>query len=135
MPRHDAKLFESQEPPAGLRVPHLTGSRSALDALSALRRSQGGQVIVLGPVCARVSVAHVRARSGYAPHRGEIRIGTLAHCPIYATRSCIETCPHERLILDVVLATGRRGAPVFLTRPESRMERQERVFSSRAWGG
>jgi len=117
-----------EQGPAGLGVPHFTASRAALDALHRLRRSRGRQVIVLSPACARVSVAHVHTEVDYVPGPGEVRLGTLAHCPIYADRGSIETCPHDGLVLDLHAVADRRGAAVFVTRPESAAERQERIF-------
>jgi uncharacterized protein (DUF779 family) len=131
MSRHDPKLFESREPP-DLRVPHFTASRRALYELHLVRRSQGRQVVVLASACARVSVAHVHSEADYAPRDGEVRLGTLAHCPVYGTRDCIEMCPHAGLVLDVHVATDGRGTPVFFTRPESAAERQQRVFCKQA---
>lgn len=133
MPRHDPKLFESDQPPTGLRVPHVSASRHARSALDVLRRSQGRQVIVLGATSARLSVAHVRRAAGYVAYSGEVRIGTVAHCPVYAALGCIETCPHDALVLDLH-GVDARGVPVFVTRPESRVERQERILNRHAVG-
>jgi uncharacterized protein (DUF779 family) len=128
MSSHDEPPADSPGVAAGLRVPHFAASRAALDALHTLRRSRGRQVVVLSPACARVSVAHVHSEVDYVPRPGEVRLGTLAHCPIYADPRSVETCPHDGLVLDLH-AADRRGPAVFVTRPESAAERQQRVFS------
>jgi uncharacterized protein (DUF779 family) len=92
-------------------------------------------VIVLGATCVRLTVARVGRASGYVPGPGEVRIGTLAHCPIYASLVAVEMCCHDGLVLDLHARAGRGAAASFVTRPESRAEWQQRVFAERARAG
>lgn len=129
MVRHDGKVSRPLREPADERVPHLDVSLRALAALHALRTRHGPQVIVLGPTCAGTNVAHVHNESAFIPRDRVVGIGTLAQCPVYADREAVAMCPHTGLILDV--HTSANGRPVFVIRPESAAEWQQRAFNGR----
>ena len=112
--------------PAHACIPHIAVSHSAQAALLTLGHAHGPHVVVLAATCAQVSIARVVPQADYVPSQDEVRVGTVAHCAVYARPSAFETCPHEGLVLDLQPAAG---ALVFVTRPESRAERQQRIFS------
>lgn len=130
MVRHDRKVYRPQGEPPDVPGPHLDASRSALAALQSLRRQRGPQVIVLSSACVGISAARVRSEIGFVPPDRLVRIGNLAHCPVYADQHVIAMCPHAGLILDMHSPTN--GTPGFVTRPESAAEWQQRIFSDRA---
>lgn len=130
MVRHDRKVYRPQGEPPDVRGPHLDASPNTLAALQSLRTQHGRQVIVLSSACAGISAARVRSEVGFVPSDRLVRIGTLAHCPVYADPGVVALCPHAGLILDLHLS--RNGRPVFVTRPESAAEWQQRIFSDRA---
>ena len=127
------KVYPPQGEPADTRSPHLDASPSALAALQSLRRQDGRQVIVLSSACAGISAARVCREVGFVPSDRLVRIGTLADCPVYADQEVVAMCPHAGLILDVYSSTNDRL--VFVIRPESTAEWQQRIFSDRARRG
>jgi uncharacterized protein (DUF779 family) len=116
---------------SNVRVPQVVASASASAALVKLRHDRGPQVIELGTCCAAVSIARLRDRRIFSPHEYHVRLGVVAHCTVYADIRQIELCPHEILVIDLH-AAPHGGSPVFVTRPESRAERQQRVYAERA---
>lgn len=130
MSSRDWKVDRPRGEPVDVRSPHLDASRGALVALHALRARYGRQIIVLGSTCAGSGVAHVRDATAFVAPDRLVRIGTLAHCPVYADREAVAICPHTGLILDV--HPSANGRPVFVTRPESSAEWQQRAFNGRA---
>lgn len=90
-------------------------------------------MLVLGTSLGAVCIARVLPRQGFTPAPYYAVIGQVAHCPVYAHMREATACQHSTLVLD-----GRRdtvgGDPVFLTRPESRAERQQRVYAEHARG-
>ena len=127
----DDKRFTASSETSGRRLPRIVGSASASAALLQLHHDRGPQVIELGTCCAAVSIARVRDRRDFSPHEYHVRLGVVAHCSVYADIRQIELCPHEILVIELH-AAPHGGSPVFVTRPESRAERQQRVFAERA---
>lgn len=119
---------------AGMHVPQVVPSASAAAALLKLRRERGPQVIELGMRCAAVSIARVHDRHNFNPHQHHVKLGVVANCTVYADIRHIEFCPHEMLVIDLH-AAPHGGSPVFITRPESRSERQQRMFADSARAG
>jgi uncharacterized protein (DUF779 family) len=130
MVRHDAKAYRRQGEPSDVPGSQIDASPSTLSALQTLRERHGPQVIVLGSACAGIGVARVRSETGFVPVDNLVRIGTLAHCPVYADEDTVARWSHRVLILDV--HSSANGRPVFVTRPESAAEWQQRVFADRA---
>lgn len=126
---HDGNVYRPHGEPPDVRIPHLDASRSAVAVLQSLRRQDGRQVIVLSSACAGISAARVRREAGFVPPDRLVRIGTLAECSVYADQEFVAMCPHAGLILDVHSTTNDRQ--VFVTRPESAAEWQQRIFSDR----
>jgi uncharacterized protein (DUF779 family) len=127
MIRHDRNVYRPQGELPDVPVPHLDASPSTLAILHSSSRQHGRQVIVLSSACAGISAAQVRSEIGFVPRERLVRIGTLAHCPVYAHEKLVAMCPYSGLILDVHLSTN--GTQVFVTRPESAAEWQQRIFS------
>ena len=119
---------------SGIRRPRITASARASAALLKLRHDRGPQVIELGTCAAAISIARVRDRRAFTPHEHHLTLGIVAHCPVYADSRHIELCPHEMLVIELHTAQ-HAGSPIFVTRPESRAERQQRMFSERARTG
>jgi len=130
MVRHDGKVYRPHGEPPDARGPHVDASASALATLQTLRKRHGPQVIVLGCACSGVGVARVCRATGFVTPEDLVRIGTLADSPVYADEQAAGACPHTVLILDV--HSSAEGRPVFVTRPESAAEWQQRVFGDRA---
>jgi uncharacterized protein (DUF779 family) len=116
-------------------LPGIVGSASAVLGLAELRRERGPQVIVLTGPCATVQVAITQNGRDFVPHAHHVRIGGVADCPVYADIEHIAQCPHEVIVLDLSWQAGAgKYDPAFVTRPESKAEREQRVFSKLARG-
>ncbi len=122
--------------PARSRVPHIVASAKAAANLADLCRAHGPQVILLSNACGMVSVARVRSRPGFKPHEYEMLIGRVMDCPVYADTRQLPQRPLDTIVLDAGWRSGDTGSadqdPLFVTRPESKAERQQRVFSEQA---
>lgn len=122
-------------PPRNGRLPHIVGSPKAEASLAELTCERGPQVIVLSGPCAISSVAAARSRRGFVPNEHQVRVAQIARCPVYADARQIRMCPHEVIVLDLGWRSGAAGGDrAFVTRPESRAEHQQRIFSARARG-
>jgi hypothetical protein len=87
-------------------------------------------VIVLTGPCATARVARTQRRRDFLPHEHQVSIGQVAHCPVYADVRHIAQCPHEVIVLDLGWQSGAANhEPTFVTRPESKAEREQRIFS------
>jgi hypothetical protein len=127
----DARVLRSASAPPGARVPQIYGSPAAV---AALRGERGRYVVALDSACSGVCLAHTCSESEFAPTDHHIRIGTIAHCSVYADRACIVLCPHDELTLDLLAPRDGNAAPLLMTRPASVAERQQRMFSACARG-
>jgi hypothetical protein len=127
----DARVLRSGIAPPGARVPQIYGSPATV---AALHGERGRYVLTLESACSGVSLAHTCPESEFAPTDHHVRIGTVAHCSVEADRACIALCPHDELTLDLHAPRDGNAPPLFMTRPASVAERQQRMFSACARG-
>jgi hypothetical protein len=132
MPRHDNELFARAA--AAPDAPHVMASPPASAVLEQLGRDRGPQVIVLAPSRAALRLARVRQGREFVPNEHEVLVGTVAHCPVYADLRHTALYPNEALVVVLGRPCGVDDAPVFLARPESSAEWQQRVLDPRNRG-
>ncbi|MDP9091414.1 MAG: hypothetical protein M3N95_00315 [Actinomycetota bacterium] len=132
MPRHDNELFTA--PAVAPDAPHVIASPPVSAVIEQLRRDRGPQVIVLAPSRAALRLALVRQGRGFVPNEHEVLVGTVAHCPVYADSRHTALYPNEALVVVLGRPCGVDDAPVFLARPESSAEWQQRVLGPRIRG-
>jgi hypothetical protein len=125
MPRHDNELFAA--PAVAPDAPHVIASPLVSAVLEQLCRDGGPQVIVLAPSHASLRLARVLQRRRFVPNERHVLVGTVAHCPVYADVRHTALYPNEALVMVLGRPFGI-DAPVFLTRPESTGEWQQRVL-------
>lgn len=111
----------------------MVASPGAHAALCRLRRERGPLVIMLGS-SATVSVARVYRGRGLDLDDDHVMLGTVAQCPVYMDLRHIESCFRDVLVVDLH-PDAYGGDPLFVSRPESRAERQQRLFAERARTG
>lgn len=126
--------IENSPSPATIhKLPRVVASAKAAANLDELCHAGGPQVIVLSTSGATVSVATVRPRHGFFPREDMTMIGQVQRCPVYADTHQLLACPYETIILDMGWRSGPPGEiRAFVTRPESKAEWQERVFTEDA---
>jgi uncharacterized protein (DUF779 family) len=130
----DVRVLRPATAPPGVRAPQIYGSPAAVTALRALCRERGRSVVLLDSACSGVSLAHICPESDFTPTDHQVWIGAVAHCSVHADRACIALCPHTELTLDLHAPRDGNAPPLFMTRPASVAERQQRLFSACARG-
>lgn len=128
VPRYDSQHF-GRTVTRDTRLPRITASATATAALTKLRHDRGPLAIVLGTSCATVSVARVYLCRDFDPGEQHVPLGVLAYCQVYAESQAIEACAHDVLVIDLHANVSGRE-PLFVSRPESRAERQQRIFAA-----
>lgn len=116
-----------------IRLPRVVASPSAHAALCRLRHDRGPLVIMLGS-SATVSIARVCRSRDFSRDEDHVMLGTVAQCPVYMDIRYVESCLRDVLVVDL-RPHGYGGDPLFVARPESRAERQQRMFAHRARTG
>jgi uncharacterized protein (DUF779 family) len=133
MTEADSRVLGKRSAPPRARVPKIYGSPAAVAALLALRTERGRYVLTLNSACTGLCVAHICPEFEFTPTDHHVQIGAVAQCSVYAERSRITLCPHDELMLDL-RAGDSTAPPLFMTRPASAAESQQRLFSACARG-